>query len=134
TVISGRSENTNPPELCLVRGTTGLAATRLHQGFPFRNLDTQRVFVSNIPCTEKSIDAALLALLKPRVAMDRLVSEQAFHDRQATLRSATFELHPDRLHVDDDAYLDHESWIRPAFAALGDVRGMRVLDLRCGHA
>jgi SAM-dependent methyltransferase len=67
-------------------------------------------------------------------AMERLVSEQAFHDRQAAIRSATFDLHPDRLHVDDDAYLDHETWIRPAFSALGDVRGLRVLDLGCGHA
>lgn len=30
-------------------------------------------------------------------------------------------------------YLTHESWIAPAFAALGDVHGLRVLDLGCGH-
>jgi SAM-dependent methyltransferase len=65
--------------------------------------------------------------------MDRLRSEQEFHDRQAQLRASTFAQHPDRLHVDDDTYLDHETWIRPAMAALGDVRDLRVLDLGCGH-
>src|SRR5919199_1431749 len=39
----------------------------------------------------------------------------------------------ERLRFDDDAYLDHETWIRPALARLGDVRGLRVLDYGCGH-
>jgi SAM-dependent methyltransferase len=66
-------------------------------------------------------------------ATDRLDSERAFHDRQALDRSATFSAAPDRLHFADDSYLDHETWVRPAFAALGDVAGMRVLDYGCGH-
>jgi ubiquinone/menaquinone biosynthesis C-methylase UbiE len=67
------------------------------------------------------------------MATDRLGSERAFHDRQARRRSATFALQPDRLGVDDDAYLDHETWVRPAFDRLGDVRGRNVLDYGCGH-
>lgn len=66
-------------------------------------------------------------------ATDRLQSERAFHDRQARERGATFTERPDALHFDDDAYLDHETWIRPALARLGDVRGLRVLDYGCGH-
>jgi ubiquinone/menaquinone biosynthesis C-methylase UbiE len=66
--------------------------------------------------------------------MDRLQSERLFHDDQARQRTATFELRPDELRFDDDSYLNHETWIRPAFARLGDVRGMRVLDYGCGHA
>ncbi|MBI1917029.1 MAG: class I SAM-dependent methyltransferase [Planctomycetes bacterium] len=65
-------------------------------------------------------------------AMDRLDSEQRFHDRQALRRADTFACDPARLHV-DDAWLDHETWVRPAFAALGDVAGLRVLDYGCGH-
>lgn len=65
--------------------------------------------------------------------MDRLTSERRFHDCQARQRSAFFAEHPDRLPFDDADYLDHESWIRPAFAALGDVRQRDVLDLGCGH-
>src|SRR5262249_21380266 len=34
---------------------------------------------------------------------------------------------------DNDAYLDHETWIRPALLSLGDVRGLAVLDFGCGH-
>jgi len=67
-------------------------------------------------------------------ATDRLQSERQFHDDQARQRTLTFELRPDELRFDDDAYLDHETWIRPAFACLGDVRGLRVLDYGCGHA
>src|SRR5437588_733860 len=52
---------------------------------------------------------------------DRLGSERAFHDRQALDRSATFAAAPHRLHFSDNFYLDHETWVRPAFAALGDV-------------
>src|SRR5215472_12341832 len=62
-------------------------------------------------------------------ATDRLQSERHFHDDQARQRTATFE-----LRFDDDSYLNHETWIRPAFARLGDVRGLRVLDYGCGHA
>jgi SAM-dependent methyltransferase len=66
-------------------------------------------------------------------ATDRQRSEQAFHDRQARARAATFRRHPERLRLDDDAYLDHETWVRPAFARLGEVRGCDVLDFGCGH-
>jgi len=65
--------------------------------------------------------------------MDRLDSEQLFHDRQAHERSLTFSRQPDKLSFDDDTYLDHETWVRPAFGLLGDVRGRRVLDYGCGH-
>src|SRR2546422_1017006 len=61
----------------------------------------------------------------------RLLSEQAFHDEQARRRAR--DLSERSLVFDDDAYLDHESWIRPAIARLGDMRGRRVLDLGCGH-
>jgi SAM-dependent methyltransferase len=67
-------------------------------------------------------------------ATDRLQTERLFHDDQARQRTATFELRPDELRFDDDSYLDHETWIRPAFARLGDVRGLRALDFGCGHA
>jgi SAM-dependent methyltransferase len=63
----------------------------------------------------------------------RLTSEQAFHDRQARQRALTFARQPEKLHFDDASYLDHESWIRPAFEQLGDVRGTAVLDFGCGH-
>jgi SAM-dependent methyltransferase len=64
--------------------------------------------------------------------MTRLSSEQAFHDRQAEgrgLRGGPAAA----LCFSDDWYLDHETWVRPAFAGLGDVRGLRVLDYGCGH-
>ena len=60
-------------------------------------------------------------------ALGRLESEREFHDRQADGR-----LHADLRFADAD-YLDHETWIRPAFARLGDVRGKAVLDYGCGH-
>jgi ubiquinone/menaquinone biosynthesis C-methylase UbiE len=63
---------------------------------------------------------------------DRLSSERTFHDRQAHERAAAFS-DPAGLRFDDDAYLDHETWVRPAFARLGDVRGLNVLDYGCGH-
>jgi SAM-dependent methyltransferase len=66
-------------------------------------------------------------------ATDRLQSERTFHDRQAQERGATFAERPDALRLDDAAYLDHETWVRPAMAQLGDVRGLRVLDYGCGH-
>jgi SAM-dependent methyltransferase len=62
---------------------------------------------------------------------ERWRDERDFHDRQAWLRSRA--LRPDDYRVDDGVYLDHASWIRPAFARLGDVRGRSVLDLGCGH-
>src|SRR5262245_2747212 len=65
---------------------------------------------------------------RPMSATERLGSEQAFHDRQARQRAAAFAGDPERLRFADDAYLDHETWIRPALARLGDVRGRRVLD------
>src|SRR4051794_5422840 len=61
--------------------------------------------------------------------MDRLHSEQRFHDRQAQERRAALG----DLVFADEAYLDHESWLRPAFARLGDVAGRRGLDFGCGH-
>jgi SAM-dependent methyltransferase len=35
--------------------------------------------------------------------------------------------------VEAEAYLGHETWIRPAFQRLGSIDGRRVLDLGCGH-
>ncbi len=64
---------------------------------------------------------------------ERTLAERAFHDRQARQRLAAYAERPDRLVFADAAYLDHESWIRPAFEHLGDVRGQRVLDYGCGH-
>jgi ubiquinone/menaquinone biosynthesis C-methylase UbiE len=67
------------------------------------------------------------------MATDRLSSERAFHDSQAQQRLATFVSRPEQLCFDDNAYLDHETWIRPAFEQLGAVHGLRVLDYGCGH-
>lgn len=64
--------------------------------------------------------------------MDRLISEQAFHDEQARQRAQDLA-DPAALRFTDDAYLDHETWIRPALAQLGDMAGKRVLDFGCGH-
>jgi len=66
-------------------------------------------------------------------ATERLESEQAFHDRQARERAAWFAKRPHRLSFADDAYLDHETWIRPAIERLGPLAGLRVLDYGCGH-
>ena len=63
----------------------------------------------------------------------RHVAEQQFHDRQAEDRAVTFAAGRADLKFDDDDYLDHETWIRPAFDRLGDVRGKAVLDFGCGH-
>jgi SAM-dependent methyltransferase len=60
-----------------------------------------------------------------------LTGEQAFHDRQAQARRQGGVA--DSLCFTDAAYLDHETWVRPAFAQLGDVRGLPVLDYGCGH-
>lgn len=63
---------------------------------------------------------------------DRLAEEIAFHDHQAAQRAGRF---PDQasLTFRDDDYLDHETWIRPAFEKLGPIAGLEVLDLGCGH-
>jgi SAM-dependent methyltransferase len=65
--------------------------------------------------------------------MDRLERERQFHDRQAEDRAAWLALQPSELLVDQDAFLDHETWIRPAFRQLGDLKNARVLDYGCGH-
>lgn len=64
---------------------------------------------------------------------ERLLAERQFHDEQAQERAATFAAAPERLKFADAEYLDHESWIRPAWAELGPLRGRQVLDLGCGH-
>src|SRR5260370_39372689 len=63
---------------------------------------------------------------------DRLASEQVFQDRQAVGRALRFT---DRaaLRFSDDSYLNHETWVRPAFARLGPLAGRSVLDFGCGH-
>ena len=65
------------------------------------------------------------------MSQQRLHSERLFHDQQAAERASA--LRPDDYRFDDESYLQHESWIAPAFNALGNVRGLRVLDLGCGH-
>jgi SAM-dependent methyltransferase len=64
---------------------------------------------------------------------DRRASEQLFHDRQAAGRADSFRAGSADLRFDTDAYLDHETWVRPAFAALGELRGKAALDYGCGH-
>jgi ubiquinone/menaquinone biosynthesis C-methylase UbiE len=61
----------------------------------------------------------------------RQETEQAFHDRQAEARARDLAVRGYRF--DEDEYLDHVPWIRPALAQLGNVAGKRVLDLGCGH-
>src|SRR5438132_1497271 len=65
--------------------------------------------------------------------MDRRALEAAFHDRQAEQRAVTFLHRPEQLQFEDDAYLDHETWIRPAMDQFGDVQRLRALDFGCGH-
>jgi SAM-dependent methyltransferase len=64
--------------------------------------------------------------------MPRLAAEQRFHDRQAAERAAAFSDAGD-LRFGDDWYLDHETWVRPAFARLELLAGTRLLDFGCGH-
>ena len=64
---------------------------------------------------------------------DRLSTEQVFHDLQAAGRAPHFT-DPAALRFSDESYLDHESWIRPAFARLGPLAGLSVLDFGCGHS
>jgi SAM-dependent methyltransferase len=66
-------------------------------------------------------------------ATQRLGEEIAFHDRQAQGRAIALH-RVDDLRFSDDDYLDHETWVRPAFERLGDMAGLRVLDFGCGHA
>ena len=62
-------------------------------------------------------------------ARDRLLSEQTFHDEQARMRAKDLA----SLAFDDDFFLDHETWIRSAFEALGPLPGQKILDYGCGH-
>jgi SAM-dependent methyltransferase len=62
--------------------------------------------------------------------MNRLDAERTFHDRQAGLRAT--DLRED-LRFRDEEYLNHETWIRPAFMRLGPLDGRLVLDYGCGH-
>jgi SAM-dependent methyltransferase len=64
---------------------------------------------------------------------DRLNSEQQFHDQQAASRAASFRSGRARLVFEDDAFLNHETWVRPAFARLGTLTGKDALDYGCGH-
>jgi SAM-dependent methyltransferase len=66
-------------------------------------------------------------------ATDRLAAEQEFHDRQAADRAMSFRTGRADLAFPDVAFLDHETWIRPAFARLGHLGGKRALDYGCGH-
>jgi SAM-dependent methyltransferase len=63
----------------------------------------------------------------------RLIEEQRHHDQQARERADYFNEHHVDLRFEDEAYLDHESWIRPAISLLGELRGKTVLDYGCGH-
>ena len=65
--------------------------------------------------------------------LERIHSEREFHDRQAEERGASYRSGRADLRFADADYLDHETWMRPAFAQLGDVRGRSVLDYGCGH-
>lgn len=67
------------------------------------------------------------------IATERLLNEQQFHNHQASERAAYFRQRRSALVFDDEAYLDHETWIRPAFHQLGDVRNREILDYGCGH-
>jgi SAM-dependent methyltransferase len=64
---------------------------------------------------------------------DRRTAEQQFHDRQAAGRAASFRSGRADLVFPDAHFLDHETWVRPAFRKLGDLRGKRALDYGCGH-
>jgi SAM-dependent methyltransferase len=63
------------------------------------------------------------------IATERRLAEQLFHDRQAAARAAA---RPE-LRFEDAEYLDHETWVRPAFERLGPLRGKSALDYGCGH-
>jgi SAM-dependent methyltransferase len=82
---------------------------------------------------ERYTDATSFGMDAMTTTADRLATEQHFHDRQAADRAATFRRDPTGLVFADSDYLDHETWVRPAFEKLGDLRGQRVLDYGCGH-
>src|SRR6188768_4426697 len=71
--------------------------------------------------------------MDPMTGTDRLAAEQAFHDTQAAERAESFRTGRADLVFADAAFLDHETWVRPAFGKLGELRGKRVLDYGCGH-
>ena len=62
----------------------------------------------------------------------RLHAERRFHDGQAADRARTLTA-ADALRFADPDYLDHETWVRPAFAKLGPLAGKVALDYGCGH-
>jgi SAM-dependent methyltransferase len=64
---------------------------------------------------------------------DRLAVEQRFHDEQAAERAESFRAGRADLVFGDADFLDHETWVRPALAKLGDLRGKSALDYGCGH-
>jgi SAM-dependent methyltransferase len=66
-------------------------------------------------------------------ATGRLAAERQFHDQQAAERARSFRSGRADLVFADAEYLDHETWVRPAFARLGELRGKRALDYGCGH-
>lgn len=68
---------------------------------------------------------------QPLASLARLEAERLFHDRQAQERAE--KLSPCHLRFSDEDYLDHESWIRPAIAKLGDLADKELLDYGCGH-
>jgi SAM-dependent methyltransferase len=63
----------------------------------------------------------------------RLLNEQHFHDRQAAGRAESFHRGRADLRFTDGDFLDHETWVRPAFDRLGDLHGKTALDYGCGH-
>ncbi len=65
--------------------------------------------------------------------MSRLLAERQFHDAQAVERAHTFRRDPARLRFTDGDFLDHETWVRPAFNALGSLQRKAALDYGCGH-
>lgn len=67
------------------------------------------------------------------LGMSRIEEERLFHDGQAAGRAEFFDQRDEALRFTDAEYLDHETWIRPAFDRLGKLAGKRVLDLGCGH-
>ena len=64
--------------------------------------------------------------------LERWRHEEEFHDQQAAERASRLS-NWKQLRFHDADYLDHESWIRPAFEKLGPLDGKTVLDYGCGH-